>query len=553
MNKKIFRSTCIVAIVVLLASMCMIMGVLTSHFESQIEKELKSEAQYISHAIENEGIEYFDALASERRITLIQSDGKVLYDTDADSSGMENHLDREEIREAIETGTGTSSRYSKTLTQKTVYYAILLDNGDVLRVSTTQYTLGTLLLAMIQPICIIVLIAIVLSAVLASRVAKSILAPINNLDLDNPEDNQTYDEINPLLYKLSQYKIQLQLQLREAEKKQEEFCLITENMSEGFLIIDINTNLLTYNTAALKLLGISEAGSGSVLRLNRSRDFRMVVDGSLTGERMECTMNQNGRTYQLISNPVYEMENVIGAVIVILDVTERTQREEMRREFSANVSHELKTPLTSISGFAELMRDGNVAEADVKDFSSRIYMEARRLITLVSDIIKLGQLDEGKSLYETESVDLYTLSKDICLRLEQEAAKTGVQITVSGESTKINGVRQMLDEMIFNLCDNAIKYNKPNGTVKVVVGKDKNNVELTVQDTGIGIPPESQDRVFERFYRVDKSHSKEVGGTGLGLAIVKHGAAYHNAEIRMSSTENEGTTVKIIFKNQEQS
>lgn len=552
MNKKIFRSSLTVALVVLLSTVTLILGILYNFFESQLKIELKSEANYLSHAIENEGLDFFEDFESrDKRVTLIASNGVVLADTTADVSKLDNHADRDEVKQALENGTGMSSRYSDTLTEKTIYYAVKLSNGNILRVSTTQYSVMTILLSILQPIVIVIIIALILSFALSSRVSKSIIKPINDLDLDNPANNNTYDELTPLLSKIAAQKRTIKKQLSDAKQKQEEFRLITENMSEGFLVIDNNTNLLTYNTAALKLLGIDKATGDSVLVLNRTKDFREVVEKVLSGKKAESNMFLDEQSYNLIASPVFEKDKTIGAVIIIIDVTESVKRDVLRREFTANVSHELKTPLTSISGFAELMKSGGTPDETVKDFSDSIYEEAARLISLVNDIIKISELDENSGQFEESSVDLYDISKDVIKRLKINADKKQVELNLIGESSKIIGVPKILDEMVYNLCDNAIKYNKENGTVDIILNTTANHVKLTVRDTGIGVPTYHQSRIFERFYRVDKSHSKAVGGTGLGLSIVKHGAIYHNAAISLESSEGKGTSITISFKKPE--
>lgn len=546
MNKKIFRGTVFTAMLVLAASIALIFGVLHGFFEDQLKTELGREAEYISYALKNDGIAFLDNLDSER-VTLVAPDGRVLADTERLAEAMENHSDREEIRQAFENGTGTSVRYSDTLTEKTVYYAVLLDDGNVLRVSTTQYTVWAVLLGLVQPICLVAIVAVVLSLVLSVKVSESIIKPINALDLDDPESNDTYEELAPLLKKISVQKRTINSQLKEAGRKQEEFRLITENMREGFLVIDSDANLLTYNSAAMKLLGITEPVIGSALYLNRTKGFREVIENTLKKGHSESEMSFEDRIYSLIANAVFNADKIIGAVIVILDVTESAKREQLRREFTSNVSHELKTPLTSISGFAEIMKSGGTSEETVADFSASIYDEAQRLISLVSDIIKISELDEGNAQFEKEMVDLYELSEEIAARLKSEADRKNVEISVLGESAEIFGVRKILDEMIYNLCDNSIKYNRESGLADIIITSDNNNVQLTVRDTGIGIPKAHHDRIFERFYRVDKSHSKAIGGTGLGLSIVKHGAAYHNAEITLESEEGKGTSINIIF------
>ena len=548
MNKKIFRGTLLTAVLVLAAGVALIFGVLHGFFENQIKAELAKEAEYVSYALKNEGTAFLENFnAEDERITLIAADGTVLADTAAEAADMENHSDREEIRNAFVMGAGESVRYSDTLTEKTVYYAMLLDDGNVLRVSTTQYTVPAVLLGLSQPVAVIIIFAFLLSLFLSARTAKSIVKPINALDLDSTENNDAYEELAPLLKKIAVQKRTIGSQLKEAGRRQEEFRLITENMREGFLVIDSGANLLTYNSAALKLLEIAEPVGGSVLTLNRTKSFREAVERVLESGHSESEITLNGRMYSLIANAVLNEEKIIGAVIVILDVTESAKREQLRREFTSNVSHELKTPLTSISGFAEILKSGGASEETVADFSSSIYDEAQRLIALVSDIIKISQMDEGYVQFEKEKVDLFALAEEIAERLKSSADRKNVRISVLGEAAEIFGVRKILDEMIYNLLDNAVKYNKENGLADIIVMSAGNTVTLTVRDTGIGIPKSCRDRVFERFYRVDKSRSKAVGGTGLGLSIVKHGAAYHGAEIVLESDEGKGTSVSVKF------
>lgn len=548
MTKKIFRSFLLTALLTLAVSMLFVFGILYQYFEEQLMSGLKSKAVYISHAVESEGADYLESIGDiGERVTLIAPDGTVIADTEANAAEMENHLERGEVKQALANGSGTSVRYSDTLTEKIIYYAVKIPDGNILRVSVKHYTVITILLGLVQPILAILLIASVLCFALSLRLSKSIVKPINSLDLDAPENNDAYEELAPLLRKISRQRKVIDEQLRNAKQMQEEFRLITENMSEGFLVIDSERNVLTYNSAALRLLGISEPPSGNVLAINRAGPFRNAVERALSGERSENEMTFGESCYGIIANPVLNSGEVIGAVIVILDVTERVQREQLRREFTANVSHELKTPLTSISGFAEMMMNG-VPDDIAADFSKSIYDEAQRLIVLVGDIIKLSELEENSAQFERERVDLRELSEDAAKRLEFAAENKNVAVTVIGNA-QITGVRKILDEMIFNLCDNAIKYNKNGGSADIVISPDteKHTVTLTVRDTGIGIPGYAQSRVFERFYRVDKGRSKSAGGTGLGLAIVKHGAICHNAEIRLKSEENKGTEISVIF------
>ncbi len=550
MNEKIFRSSFLTSILVLVVSFVLIFGILFEYFEGQILSELKNEANYIAYAVKSEGVSYIDNFkGSDKRITLIAPDGVVLADTEKPVSELENHLQREEIREAQEKGWGSCARYSSTLAEKVDYYAIRLEDGSFLRVSTTRNAVWTILLGLVQPLIVIVLIIMGISFYLSYKLSKAIVKPINDLDLDNPSGNETYKELAPLLKKLSAQKRTIDGQIREARQKQEEFRLISENMSEGLLVIDAEGRVLTYNNAAFRILEKDESKFENILTFKQARTFSEVVESALQGARAEDDMESDERRYRLIANPVVEGEKTIGAVIMIIDITESAKREQLRREFTSNVSHELKTPLTSISGFAEIMKDGGTPEATVMDFSKSIYVEAQRLITLVSDIIRISELDEKTLPFEKEAVDIYALSGEIIGRLRDVAASRNIRMELLGESVMIFGIRKILDEMIHNLCDNAVKYNVDGGMVSVFVLKTEKGAVVSVKDTGIGIPSSEQDRVFERFYRVDKSHSRHLGGTGLGLSIVKHGAAYHNAEITLESTLGKGTEVRVEFVN----
>lgn len=547
MNKKIFRSSMAVALVVLLSSIVLIMGILFQYFENQLQSELESEASYIAYAVENQGVDYLHNFSNgNKRITLISPDGDVIADTAANETELDDHSDRQEVIDALKNGKGKSIRYSNTLAEKTVYYAMKMDDGNILRVSTTQYTVVTIILSLIQPILIVFVVAVVLSFVLSQKVSRSIIKPINELDLDNPSNNEPYDELAPLLQKISKQKKTIEKQIKEAEHKQEEFRLITENMKEGFIVVDKQMNLLTYNRSALRLLGIDKENPEDILTEPDDNLF-YVINKALKGERVKSDITLGNNSYRLIANPVFENNRVIGAVILIIDVTESVKREQLRREFTSNVSHELKTPLTSISGFAEIMKNGGTPDAVVTDFLTSIYDEAQRLISLVNDIIKISELDEKNVQTASEEVDLYELSADIINRLKPVADKRNISLNLIGESTIVSGTEKILDEMIYNLCDNAIKYNMDNGTVDVILSESNNHIKLTVRDTGIGIAQEEQERIFERFYRVDKSHSKSIGGTGLGLSIVKHAAIYHNAEIKLKSEPDKGTSITVMF------
>ena len=551
MTKRIFQSIFVVALLVLIASLIFIMGMLYDYFFDQYKEQLKNEAIYVAQGIEMEGLSYLQELQEHgtgNRITWIDETGTVQYDTWADVDTMENHQDREEIQEAHKHGTGESTRYSDTLAQTTVYYAVLLTDSSVLRVSTAQSSVWALLVGVLQPVMIVLIIALILSFLLASRVAKQVVKPLNAIDLEHPEAVEAYEELKPMLQKISKQNQQIRLQMAELERRQHEFETITENMSEGLLVIDHHTDILSYNASAQRLLGIETKAMGqSVLTLNRTERFHNTINAALAGQHTEQVMELEGRMYQLIANPVYDEAAVIGAVILLLDVTEREAREQLRREFTANVSHELKTPLTSISGFAEIIQNGIAKPEDIGRFAGNIHEESKRLLTLLEDIIKLSQLDENTTPVEAEEVDLLQIAEEVVNRIRPLAEKKNISVTVCGESINIKGVKHILDEMFFNICDNAVKYNKDGGSIFVNLEQKGLQAVFSVKDTGIGIPVGEQERVFERFYRVDKSHSKEIGGTGLGLSIVKHGAMYHNAAVSLQSELGEGTTITIIF------
>ncbi|MBQ8002816.1 MAG: PAS domain-containing protein [Clostridia bacterium] len=547
MNKRIFIACFTTSLLAVLISVGLIFGVLFGQSEDQIFKELKSEATYIAHAVKVQGIGYIENFkGADKRITLVDSNGIVITDTSADASVLDNHLEREEIVQAMTKGSGESTRYSDTLMTKTLYYALRLDDGRILRVSATQSSVIMTLWGLVQPLILIILMAMAVSFFLSKRVSRAIVKPINNLDLENPSNNVIYDELTPLLRKMSAQKITIGQQIRDARQKQEEFRLITENMSEGLIITDAYNNVLTYNSAALKLLEIDKITSTNVLSLNRKRSFREALEKALSGERAQRTMTIEDKSYDIIATPVYEDGRIIGAVIVIVDVTEREQRDALRREFTANVSHELRTPLTSISGFAEMIKQGDMPMETVVDFSRSIYDEAQRLIGLVSDIIKITTMEEKGDDSEIEDVELFSLAEHVIGSLEPIAKKRGIQLSVEGDKCIVKGSGKIIKEIVYNLCDNAIKYNKENGKVIVTVTNGE-KASIAVEDTGIGIPLAHRERIFERFYRVDKSHSKEIGGTGLGLSIVKHGVLFHNAEILLESSEGNGSKFTVIF------
>lgn len=542
----------LVCMAVLIAAIAGVMGVLYHYFSENIHNNLKSEAMYLAVAVENVGVEYLNKIPNQtERITLIGEDGTVLYDNMADVAAMENHLDRVEFQEALRNGYGEASRYSGTMSERTMYYAVRLENNQVLRIANTHYTVFTLMGGMIFPIVLILFGMLILSAVISSRVSRRIVEPMNQLDLEHPDQGKIYDELIPFVTKISRQKRTIKRQLTDAKKQQEEFSVITENMQEGFLVIDSDTEVLSFNKSALKLLHADYfAPKQSVLTLNRSKEFCEVVETVLKGNHTETVLELGQKRCQLIANPVWEKEIVKGAIFVIIDVTEKIDRENLRREFTANVSHELKTPLTSISGYAEIIQNGFVRPEDVAKFAGKIFEESQRLIALVNDIIRISQLDEEKMPYEKEKIDLYEAARDTIQHLEDAARQRGISIKLGGNHETVLTVRTILQEVLYNLCDNAIKYNKENGLIKVTVRKEENEIKVTVKDTGIGIPQEDQERVFERFYRVDKSHSKEIGGTGLGLSIVKHGAASMGASISLESVLGEGTAITLSFSSE---
>ena len=549
MTKRIFRSICLVAIAVFLASVTLFLWVLYDYFGNVQQNQLKTQTELAAQGVEVVGAEYFEGLSPKGyRVSWISADGKVLYDSEADSSEMENHLAREEIKEALESGYGESSRYSVTLMERTLYSAKRLSDGTVIRLSVAQSTLLMLLLGMMQPIIIIIVIAIVISFLLAHRLSKNITAPLNQLNLDDPLNNEGYDELSPLLRRIDAQQRQIRGQEKELRRKQEEFEAVTENMAEGIILLNTKGMILGINRAASILFGTTRNSIGKyILSVNRNIEISELLSGIESGVRKEKIIDLNGGKYQLALNPVKESGHISGAVLLMLDVTEKEQAEQMRREFTANVSHELKTPLHTISGCAELLENGMVRPEDTARFYSQIRGEAGRMIALVEDIIRLSHLEEGAEDMKRERVDLYDLAAETVKSLSREAESAGVSVSFEGESAVVYGIPQLLESIVYNLTDNAIKYNRQDGTVRVSVEPLSDGVRLSVADTGIGIPPEHRERIFERFYRVDKSRSKELGGTGLGLSIVKHAARLHNAKIELQSTEGKGTTITVIF------
>ena len=544
MTSKIFRSTVFVAAVVLLCSLSVILGVLYNHFTEVQVRQLKDELSLAVTGTEQYGNAFLENVEADRfRVTWIDKDGTVLFDTQADQTAMENHANREEIREAMETGSGSAVRNSSTMTEQTYYEARRLYDGTVLRISANQASAWALMIDLLWPILLIAVLAIGLSALLARRMAKIIVGPLNKLDLERPLSNDTYEELSPLLRRINRQHLQIDAQMRKLRRKTDEFIQITSHMQEGLVVLDRETNIRSINSAALRIFRAEETCVGSgFFQINRSNDLRQALNDALDHGHGSVIREFEGRTYRFDMSRIRSDGRLLGAVILAVDVTETQNAEKLRREFSANVSHELKTPLQGIIGSAELLESGMVKPEDTPRFVGHIRREAKRLVNLIEDIIRLSQLDEGVAM-PTETVDILALAEEVQSILRPSAEDRNVSIAVSGAGFSVIGVRRMLHEVIYNLCDNAIKYNVPGGSVQIHAENDC----LTVSDTGIGIPQEHQDRIFERFYRVDKSHSKETGGTGLGLSIVKHAAAYHNAKITLDSTPGRGTSITIQF------
>ena len=549
MIKKIFKSIMFVCALVLAVGLAAVMGILYSNFDGQMRKELSKEAAYLAYGVEQQGLDYLKNIKDKSaRITYIDQDGTVLFDNEADVSEMKNHSDRTEFQKAEKYGAGESSRYSDTLSEKTIYYALRLKDGTVLRVSGTQDSVLALVENLIFPLCGLLCLMLILSGIMASAISKRIVKPINELDLESPEENQIYEELSPLLSKIHRQNREIQNQLELAKQQQEEFSLITENMQEGLIVIDKYTMILSANSSAWNLFHMDRVRQGeSVYCLDREEEFRHAIEQVLSGEHTELVLKLNGSDIQLIANPVIRDKKTEGAVVLLVNVTEKLERESLRREFSANVSHELKTPLTSISGFAEIMQGGLVKCEDIPQFAGRIYKESQRLLQLVEDVIQISQLDEEKTSYVWEPVDVYQVCKNAFESLKEKAKRLNVHLYICGERMKMEAVRTLLEEAIYNVCDNAIKYNRNDGSVSVFLTQTAQEIQIVVKDTGVGIPKEDQGRVFERFYRVDKSHSKEIGGTGLGLSIVKHAVGALKGSVILRSEEGNGTEITLRF------
>ena len=548
MTKKIFRSIVLVAAVVLLASLVVIVACMYRYSADAQERQIRDDLSLAVAGVSADGAEYLQKVAPSRfRLTWVAADGTVLYDTKADAGQLPSHADRSEIREALENGTGESTRYSATLLEKTLYYARRLDDGTVLRISVSRATVWVLVVGMLQPIVILLLIVLVLSAVLAKRLSKHIVEPLNELDLEHPLDNDSYEELAPLLGRISRQREQIDRQLRELQRKTDEFSQITRSMQEGLVLLDNHWTVLSINPAAQRLFGADAGCVGEdFLTVERSHEMSAAIEAAMQNGHSEFRLRKNGRIYQLDLTRIDSGGEVAGAVLLTFDITERENAEQNRREFTANVSHELKTPLQGIIGSAELLENGMVRPEDTARFIGHIRSEAQRLVTLIDDIIRLSQLDEGDEM-PTETVDLREIAQEAAEDLRGAAEKKHVSLSLEGEAAPVTGVRRLLYEIVYNLCDNAVKYNVDGGGVSIRVEQDGQTASVTVADTGTGIAPEHQGRIFERFYRVDKSHSKASGGTGLGLSIVKHAVQYHHGSIELQSAPGKGTTVRVFF------
>lgn len=548
MTKKIFRSIVAVAAVVLLASLFIITSFFYDYFGNVQKKQMEDELRLAAAGVEQNGAEYLEHISSEHfRLTLIAPDGNVIYDTEADAASLENHAARGEVKEAFESGEGESVRYSSTLLEKTAYHALRLSDKSVLRISASYATASGVALGMISPIIAVGIGALILSAVLAARVSKNIVAPLNKLDLEHPLDNDSYEELSPLLSRISKQRAQIAEQLSELCRRTEEFEHITSSMKEGLVLIDESENILSINPAAMKIFSAETGCVGkSFLTLDRSRELNSAIKSAFENGHSEMRREKDGFVYQLDISHIELNNFASGAVILAFDITEKESAEQARREFTANVSHELKTPLQGIIGSAELIENGMVKAEDMPRFVGHIRTEAQRLVNLVNDIIRLSQLDEGSAM-QKEDFDLLSVANEAAHDLENTASEKGVSLSVSGESVFVNGIKRLLYEVIYNLGENAVKYNVENGNIFISVAKSGENAVITVKDSGIGIAPEHQSRIFERFYRVDKSHSKSSGGTGLGLSIVKHAVILHGGQIELESEPGCGTTIKVII------
>ena len=550
MSNKIFRSILLASVIVLLAGMSIAMLCLYDYFGNVQVSQLQDELELAAAGVEADGETFLSKVQTDNyRITWIAADGTVRYDTAESAEEMENHLQRQEVQDALSSGFGESVRYSSTRLEKTTYLARRLSDGSVLRLSVSRATIGLLVLGLLQPILFILAAMLILSALLARRLARRIVEPLNRLDLDHPlADDTAYEELSPLLRRINHQHIQIAHQLSALRQKTNEFNQIVRNMQEGLVLLDEHGDILSINPTARRLFDAPDDCEGKAfLTIDRSHETSAALSRAMQDGHSEIHCDRGGRIYQFSISKVESG----GAVLLTFDITDREYAERNRREFTANVSHELKTPLQGIIGSAELIENGMVLQEDLPRFVGHIRTEATRMVTLIGDIIRLSQLDEGAEM-PRETFDVFRVGQDVVSGLQDSADKKGVSLSIEGESATMHGVQRLIYEIIYNLCDNAIKYNVQGGKAVLSIQSVDNAVCVTVRDTGIGIPPEDQSRVFERFYRVDKSHSKASGGTGLGLSIVKHAVQYHHGKIELTSKPGQGTTIQILFpKNEE--
>ena len=548
MTEKIFRSIILTAVIVLIGCFIAVGTVQYGYFTNLQRQELTAELNLAAPSVERDGLDYLESLEdTSSRITWVAADGRVLFDSDASADEMDNHADRSEIAEALETGSGESERYSATMTEKTLYMARRLADGSVLRVSSAFYTILTVALGSMQALFAILLAAIAVSVLLARRLSRRIITPLNTLDLQHPLDNDAYEELSPLLKRIDQQNRRIEAQVAELKRRQDEFSAVTRSMNEGLVLLNAENHVLSLNPAAMRLFNAGEDCVGrDFVTVSRDVPVTNAVRDALSTGRGAAQLERGERIYQIECSRIESDGAILGVALVAFDTTERAQAEQMKREFTANVSHELKTPLQSIMGSAELLENGLVKSEDQPRFIERIRSEAARLMALIEDIIRLSELDEGAAV-PMEAVDLLSVAKDAADTLQESANKKNVTLALEGESAPIQGAPRLIYEIAYNLCDNAIRYNRAGGHVSVRVQPENGYALLEVADDGIGIPEEHQRRVFERFYRVDKSHSRASGGTGLGLSIVKHAAALHHAEIELKSEVGKGTTIAVRF------
>ncbi len=554
MKNKIFRALVALAAMAVLVASGLITFLVSQDYFNETKKELAQEARYISMGLESGGNDFLNKIAAENgsnvRITLIDKDGIVLFDNQAEAKTLENHAMRQEIMEAVAVGAGEAERFSDTLDKTTYYYAVRLDDGKILRLARTIDSIYKSVLQMLPIMGGIVIVVAFLASIVARRVTFNLIKPLDQVNLDEPLDNETYDELAPFLTRIAKQKRQLSKNLKKLRGKQEELTIITNNMNEGLVLLNGQQNVLFINESAAKIFGFStkEVIGRNILTVDRAQEVQDLLQKVSQAGKGEGLYEKDGHFYQLSGSSV----NGSGSVILIYDVTEKMTAEKLRREFSANVSHELKTPLQSILGYAEIMKNGLVKDEDKQRFLERIHAEAGNMIELIQNIMELSRLDENKTLDEFEDVDLLKLAQSVILRLKHKAQTKGVTLNVSGSSACVCGVQSILSEVLYNLVDNSIKYNKDNGKVDVKVQDGREEVTVSVSDTGIGIGAADRERVFERFYRADKSHSKEIGGTGLGLSIVKHGVLFHKGRVELESEPGVGTTITFVLPKKRQ-